>query len=101
MSLKRFGEFDLFDERASHRAIHIVSKFIAVVEALAERLHLVTVTCESHDVALAVVLKIEHKLLPFIVKGYSQVMVSFFIGKNNKNAINRASFSCFFLQKIC
>ena len=66
--LKIFGEFHILDERTSDAAVHLLGEFIAIVEALAERLYLVALVGQLHDVLFVVVFKIKHELLCTFIK---------------------------------
>ena len=61
--LQALGKLDVLDECRAYAAVHLVAKLIAVVEALAEGFHLIAVASQTDDVALSVVLKIEHEPL--------------------------------------
>ena len=69
--LQALGELNIFDECRADATVHLVTKLIAVVEALAEGLHLVTVACQTDDVAYPVVFKVEHETLLFAVESYT------------------------------
>ena len=67
MSLK----FYMLNEYCAHSTVCLFAELIATVEAFAECFYLIAITSEVNKIVCAVVLKVKHKLLMFVVECYA------------------------------
>ena len=74
--LQAVRELDVMDEGGAEGTAYLVAELIAVVEAMAEGLHLIAVAGEADEVVNTIVLKVEHESLCLVVEAYTHILMT-------------------------
>ena len=87
MILQRLCELEVLNEGTAHRTIHLISKFITIVEALAKCLYLIAVASQTNNVFCSVMDEVKHKLL-FLLDKCDTHKFFLFLCKDTKSFSN-------------
>jgi len=71
-------KLDMFDESTAHCPIYLFCKFIAIIETFAKCLHLIACARQADNIAIAIMIKVEHKTLQNAVVSDTHLFSIFF-----------------------